>query len=74
MFPLTLRQKMAALWQVPEIHHWWLPNDEGFSPLLREIRAFSTERMAPDLDETTQKLRDISAVFSGLDIENESKT
>ena len=58
---------MAEMWALPEINNWWLPNDEGFSPLLREIRAFSEQRTSLKLDESSEKVRDISAIFSGLD-------
>jgi hypothetical protein len=69
MFPPTFRKKMAEMWHLPEIHHWWLPNDEGFSSLLREIRGFSEQRTSQQIDQSSEKLRDISAIFSGLDVE-----
>lgn len=62
---------MAQLWQVPEVTDWWLPNEEGLTPLMREIRAFGKERMTSELDETTRKIRDISAIFSGLEAQPE---
>lgn len=69
MFPATFRKKMAEMWHLPEIHHWWLPNDEGFSPLLQEIRAFSQQRTSLQVDQSSEKIRDISAIFSGLEVE-----
>jgi hypothetical protein len=69
MFPPMFRQKMAEMWCLPEIHHWWLANDEGFSPLLREIRAFSQQRTSVQIDQSSEKLRDISAIFSGLGVQ-----
>ena len=69
MFPPMFRQKMAEMWRLPEIHHWWLPNDEGFTPLLREIRAFSEQRTSAQIDQSSEKLRDISAIFSGLEVQ-----
>lgn len=68
MFPPTFRKKMAEMWHLPEIHSWWLPDDEGYSSLLREIRAFSEQRTSLHVDQSSEKLRDISAVFSGLQL------
>jgi hypothetical protein len=71
MFPITFRKKMAEMWGLPEISHWWLPNDEGFTPLLREIRAFGEQRTSQKLDQSSEKVRDISAIFSGIDARHE---
>ena len=74
MFPPMFRQKMAELWGLPEVQHWWLPNDEGFSPLVREIRAFSEQRTSVQIDESSEKLRDISAIFSGLEVQKKGNS
>lgn len=71
MVPTMFRKKMAEMWCLPEINHWWLPNEEGFSPLLREIRAFSEQRTSLQIDQSTEKLRDIRAVFSGLSVQKQ---
>lgn len=62
---------MAEMWRLPEINQWWLPNDDGFSSLLREIRGFSEQRTSLHIDQSSEKLRDISALFSGLESQNQ---
>ncbi|KAL8666240.1 MAG: hypothetical protein Q9168_007521 [Polycauliona sp. 1 TL-2023] len=43
-YPLTLRNKLASLWSVPELRHWWLPDEEGYPPIVRSIRGFIKDR------------------------------
>ncbi|KAL8776857.1 MAG: hypothetical protein Q9213_008106 [Squamulea squamosa] len=40
----TLRGKLANLWGLPELRHWWLPNEEGYPSIIRSIRAFIDDR------------------------------
>jgi hypothetical protein len=71
VFPPTFRQKMAQLWGVPEVEDWWLPEQEGYSPILREIRAFVEERVRKGREEGRDggdDLRDIKALFSKMNI------
>lgn len=51
VFPPTFRQKMALLWGVPEVEDWWLPDREGYSSILREIRTFVEERVRKGREE-----------------------
>ncbi|KAH6632485.1 hypothetical protein F5144DRAFT_489957 [Chaetomium tenue] len=39
-----MRTRMAELFDDETCIRWWLPNDEGFSPLLQNIRAIADER------------------------------
>jgi hypothetical protein len=71
VFPPTFRQKMAQLWGVPEVEDWWLPEQEGDLPILREIRKLIEERVRTGREEGTDggdDLRDIKAVFSSMNI------
>ncbi|KAI4283469.1 MAG: hypothetical protein L6R38_002111 [Xanthoria sp. 2 TBL-2021] len=43
-YPLTLRNKLASLWGISELRHSWLPNEEGYPPIVRSIRAFIEDR------------------------------
>lgn len=43
-YPATLRNKLANLWGISELRHWWLPNEEGYPPIVRSIRAFIEDR------------------------------
>ena len=57
---------MAEIFRDPSCIQWWLPNDEGLSPILRSIRAFADERNANPVSQQTESLREISAIFAKL--------
>ena len=50
--------------------HWWLPNDEGYPPIIRSIRKFVEERTAPAKDLPSEDLRDMKAIFSSLKLDD----
>ncbi|XXG98567.1 Structural maintenance of chromosomes protein 2 [Hypoxylon texense] len=66
VFPLTIRARMAEIFRDPSCIQWWLPNDEGLSPVLRSIRAFADERNANPVSQQTEALREISAIFAKM--------
>lgn len=35
---------MAHLFEDESVVRWWLPNNEGFSPVMQSVRAFADER------------------------------
>lgn len=35
---------MALLFEDESVLRWWLPNNEGFTPVLQSVRAFADER------------------------------
>ena len=78
VYPTTFRSKMAEMWREPDVNHWWLPNDEGFTPLLRDIRAFIKERAVTyeqsTGDELRDDVRDMKAIFSKLNIDDSPKS
>ncbi len=41
---LPFRSKLAKLFHDEDARRWWLPDDEGFSPVLQSIRNFAEER------------------------------
>jgi hypothetical protein len=62
---------MAELWQIPEIKHWWLPNDEGYLPILRNIRSFIEERGAMvKSGDHNDDLQSMKAIFAKLNIDD----
>ncbi|KAJ5907591.1 hypothetical protein N7495_000273 [Penicillium taxi] len=66
------RGALAAIWQCPELHHWWLPNDEGYTDIVREIRAMSDERMKqPRDDDFRENVRDMKSLFWKLNVNDE---
>lgn len=60
---------MAHILQDKTVIRWWLPNDQGFSPILRSVRAFADERSnsaasrqdnhGQDMKETSDALLDL---------------
>jgi hypothetical protein len=50
--------------------HWWLPNDEGYSPIIRSIRKFVEERTSPATDLPKEDLRDMKQIFSSLRLDD----
>lgn len=62
---------MAEIFREPSCIQWWLPNDEGLSPVLRSIRAFADERNANPVSQQTESLREISAIFAKMRLDPE---
>jgi hypothetical protein len=48
---------------------WWLPNDEGFSPVLKNVRTFADERNATAASAHSETLRDVRHVFAKMEIQ-----
>ncbi|TGJ82993.1 hypothetical protein E0Z10_g5775 [Xylaria hypoxylon] len=73
IFPLTMRARMAELFRDPSCSQWWLPNDEGLVPILRNIRAFAGVHNDNPFGKTqqTEALREISAIFSNMRIDSD---
>ncbi|KAI1175371.1 fungal-specific transcription factor domain-containing protein [Nemania sp. FL0916] len=71
IFPLTMRARLAELFRDQSCHHWWLPYEEGLSPILRNIRAFADARNGIPVTQQTEALREISSIFSNMRIDSE---
>ena len=69
IYPYRFRTKMADLFRDRSCMHWWLPNDEGYPPIIRSIRKFVEERTAPAKDLPSKDLRDMKAIFSLLNLD-----
>ncbi|KAJ6012072.1 hypothetical protein N7499_012957 [Penicillium canescens] len=63
------RTALAAIWQTPEIEHWWLPNEEGYTDIIREIRALTAERLSQPRDELRENVRDMKYMFRGMNLD-----
>ncbi|KAK4151260.1 hypothetical protein C8A00DRAFT_17308 [Chaetomidium leptoderma] len=72
--PITMRTRMAELFDDESCIRWWLPNDEGFSPLLQNIRAIADERNAMAVSTQRESLQQIGYVFSRMQIGQEEHT
>ncbi|EPE03272.1 zinc c6 finger domain protein [Ophiostoma piceae UAMH 11346] len=73
IFPVTTRTRMAELFNDPACTQWWLPNNEGFSPILQSVRAFADERNATAVSAQNENLREIRHIFGKLQIGEGSK-
>jgi hypothetical protein len=65
---------MADLFRDRSCMHWWLPNDEGFSPIIRSIRRFVEERTSPATDLPGEDLRDMKQIFASMNLDDGSST
>lgn len=83
IFPPAFREKMAEMWGLTRarvgesqaVENWWLPNDEGNIPMLKEIRKVVEERHEDDATTSMESLanvRDLVAIFAKLDVRTQS--
>ncbi len=61
-----MRIRMAELFRDESCVRWWLPDDEGFSPILRSIRTFADERNATAVTAQTENLREMRHIFARM--------
>ncbi|MCJ1397549.1 hypothetical protein MMC11_000743 [Xylographa trunciseda] len=73
IYPSSFRSKVAELWCLPEIEHWWLPNEEGYPPIIKSIRAFIEERTRAPRDQGSEDVRNIKGMFAKLSIDESPK-
>ncbi|KAH7328214.1 hypothetical protein B0I35DRAFT_403620 [Stachybotrys elegans] len=71
IYPLSLRSKVAAHFGDPHCVRWWLPNDEGFSPTIQNIRNFADERNAAAVTVQQESLREVRHLFAKLELAGE---
>ena len=70
IFNPRFRIALATIWKKPEVQHWWLPNDEGYSSLIREIRKMTDERTTQPRDDFRENVRDMKGMFWKLNIDD----
>ena len=63
-----MRRRMAELFQDESCVRWWLPDDEGFIPILQSVRALADDRNATAASTQSETLRQIRHVFSKMRI------
>ncbi|KAK0643615.1 hypothetical protein B0T16DRAFT_459741 [Cercophora newfieldiana] len=66
--PVTMRRRMSELFRDESCIRWWLPNDEGFTATVQNIRAFAEERNATAVSAQSENVRQIRNVFSKMHI------
>ncbi|KAK2765135.1 hypothetical protein FQN54_008834 [Arachnomyces sp. PD_36] len=72
IFPTAIRSKFADLWQDPEMLNWWLPNEEGYPQVIKEIRSWVEERTTHPRDNFRGDLRDMKTLFWKMSIDDSS--
>lgn len=66
---------MAELFQDPSCLRWWLPNDEGFTPVLQRIREFADERNIVAVNAQQERVREVRQLyqkFGNMDVESDA--
>ena len=65
---MTFRTKMSQLWGLPDILKWWLPNDEGYPSIVRNMRSFITERQENPLPRSQEAddVQNLKTIFSKM--------
>lgn len=85
IFPPSFRRNMAVLWGLTRgrvgeneaVENWWLPNNEGNIPMLKELRRVVNERHENDKMsgmESLANVRDLKVIFAKLDIRTQGGT
>jgi hypothetical protein len=69
IYPAALRQRMTGIWGV-DVMRWWLPNDEGYFPILQAVREFIDYRARVPQDTMQTDLRDMKGLFSALQLDD----
>jgi len=70
IYPPTFRARLAETWRIPEVNHWWLPNDAGYPAVVREIRMMTEERINNPRDNFRVDIRDMKTIFGNLALED----
>lgn len=65
---MTFRTKMSQLWGLPDVLQWWLPDDEGYPSIVRNIRLFITERQEHPLPRSQEAddVHNLKTIFSKM--------
>ena len=72
MYPPALRARLADRWKIPEVTHWWLPNDEGYPDIVREVREWTNERTTNPRDNLREAVRDMKLIFGRMKLDDTS--
>jgi hypothetical protein len=83
IFPPSFRKRMAQMWGLTReavgenetIENWWLPNDEGNTAMLKDLRKYVNERHESDMNlgkDSVNNVRDLKAIFEKLDLRTQS--
>ncbi|KAL4903607.1 hypothetical protein BDW74DRAFT_155831 [Aspergillus multicolor] len=75
VIPAKYRTALAAIWQLPEVNDWWLPDGKDYPSIIRQVREMTAERTTNPRDDFRESVRDMKAVFGKLNLDDtESET
>lgn len=57
---------MTELLQDGSVERWWLPDEQGFSPVMQSIRAFADDRNAAAVPSQSENLGEMKTVFAAM--------
>jgi hypothetical protein len=60
---------MTGVWGA-DVMRWWLPNDEGYYPILQAVREFIDYRARVPQDNVQSDLRDMKGLFKALQLDD----
>jgi hypothetical protein len=55
------------------LDEWWLPNEEGLTPIVKSVRNFVEERTQQPSNQTAKDVKDMKAMFTKLTMEDSPK-
>lgn len=65
----SVRNKLAELWNIPDVVSWWLPEGEGFSPVIRSIRSIVENRTPPSTNSPkAEDVRTVKALVATMSV------
>ncbi|KAL7922369.1 hypothetical protein ACQKWADRAFT_87522 [Trichoderma austrokoningii] len=64
--PAIRRAQMAEIFGDPSCIYWWLPNGQGFSPILQSIRSLADARNTNAVNSQQENLREVRHLFDKL--------
>ena len=71
VYPSTFRERMSNLWKIPDLRNWWLPNDEGYPAVVRNIRSSMENRLPTNIYRSrSEDQRNIKSIFAHLSLDD----
>jgi hypothetical protein len=64
-----VRKGLAEVWGLPELHQWWVPDDDGCPEIIKEIRCLTEERTTNPRDHFREDIRNMKSLFSKISLD-----
>lgn len=72
-YPIKFRQRMSKAWDV-DVDEWWLPDGEGQTDILRQIRIFVEDRKREKSDHLSRELANMNGIFAALKLNDDKSS